>query len=71
MTPRSTMSTRKSTHGGARTGAGRPAIYQDRGKISVVMEQKLIHAIDARAARDKTSRSQVVAAALAAWLKAR
>lgn len=61
------MSKQKS-HGGRRPGAGRPAIYKDRGKISVVMEQRLIDALERRAEQDGLSRSQVVAEALRKWL---
>lgn len=61
----------KRQHGGMRPGAGRPAIYSDRGKISVVMEQHIIDALDRHAARTKTSRSQVVAAALRTQLRIR
>lgn len=63
--------TRKATHGGSRSRAGRPAIYRDRGKISVVMEQRLIDALDRESEKQHTSRSQVVAEALRKLLKVR
>jgi hypothetical protein len=65
------MPKKKPQHGGAREAAGRPAIYRDRGKISVVMEQSLLDALDRRASAEGTSRSQVVAAALRKLLKIR
>lgn len=65
------MTRDKKPHGGSRTGAGRPAIYQDRGKISVVMEQRLIDALDREAKKQQTSRSRVVAEALRKLLRIR
>ena len=58
--------TRKPTHGGRRPNAGRPAIYTDRAKISIVLESSLARWVAAEARRRKTSRSQLVAAAIEA-----
>ena len=50
--------------GGRRPGAGRPTIYKDRAKISVVLEASLARWVKAEARRRQTSRSQLVAAAI-------
>lgn len=55
-------------HGGRRKGAGRPPIYKDRGKISVVMEQSLIRRAAKRAKQLGVSLSQAVAEAIRQWL---
>ena len=64
------MAKQQLTHGGKRAGAGRPAIYKDRGKISVVMEQRLIDRMTKRAEQLGVSLSQAVASACEAWLAA-
>lgn len=55
---------KKPPHGGRRTGAGRPRVYRDRAKISVVLEASLARWVKAEARRRQTSRSQLVAAAI-------
>ena len=50
--------------GGRRPGAGRPAIYKDRAKISVVLEASLARWVEREAKRRQTSRSQLVAGAI-------
>ena len=57
------------THGGRRKGAGRPAIYDDRIKLSVVMDRKLGDRITAYARTNDISISIAVQQALAAWLE--
>ena len=56
-------------HGGRRKGAGRPRVYADRIKLSVVMDRKLGDRITAYARTNDISISIAVQQALAAWLE--
>jgi metal-responsive CopG/Arc/MetJ family transcriptional regulator len=55
---------RKAQHGGRRAGSGRPAIYEDRGKISIVLENSHIRQLTDYAKASGVSRSLAVAQAL-------
>ena len=65
------MATKKTTHGGARLGAGRPTVFGDRITWIVRLPAELAQAADERRKGLSLSQSQLVEAALEKFLRQR